>query len=210
MFEKEIDYVKKYLLAHNGDISRRSQETFRHRSEHVIRVKNWCEKIIESLSIEKKKSLDIEAIYLAAIFHDVGYGSEHFKNSHGIEGAMIFKEYALNNNYDINLINKVYNMIYIHQDKSLIDKKINEELLILMEADMLDEEGSMSIVWDLLTLGQTFPQSYEEALFKLEDYSAKILNRNPMKHELAYKAWENKQKLVRMFIDNLKEDLFIK
>lgn len=209
MWEKEIKFVQNYLITHNGDKSPRIQETFRHRTEHVVRVLKWANLIIDSLSFEERKNINKDVIELAAIFHDVGYGSEHFKNSHGIESSQIFKEYALGNGFDEQLINEVYNMIYIHQNKALLNMNISENLRILMEADMLDEEGAMSIVWDLITLGQTFPQSYEEALYKLTDYSAKILKNNPMRHKASIEAWENKQKLVKKFIDSLKKDLFI-
>lgn len=209
MLEKEIEYVQEFISSTNGDKSPRELETFRHRCEHVVRVLNWVNRIIESLDDNKKEELDLYAIRLAAVFHDVAYGIEHFKNSHGIEGAMIFKEYALKNNFDLELINKVYNMIYIHQDKTLLKQNISEELTILIEADMLDEEGAMGIVWDLLTLGNFRPKSYKEALNKIESYSAKILKENPMKHQYAFNEWAKKQELVKNFILSLKQDLFL-
>lgn len=209
MWEEEIEFVKKTLIKNNGNDSPRSDETFRKRNEHCVRVLNWSRRIVSSLSEEERNKLDIEALELASIFHDVGYGVESFKNSHGIEGSEIFKQYAIEHNFDKNLIDKVVHMIYVHQDKTLLERNISEELKILMEADMMDEEGSLAICWDLLTLGRHDIKTFKEALDKIESYSAHILTYNPMKHKYAIKEWEKKQNLIKEFIYSMRHDLFL-
>lgn len=209
MYEEELDYVSKYLIAHNGDNSPRINETFRHRSRHVYNVYRWAIRIVNELETIKQAKINQNALYLACIFHDVGYGSEHFHNSHPIEGADIWKEYAISKNLDNDLISYVYYLIRMHSNKELLQNKDTPlELIILMEADWLDEEGAMSICWDLITLGHDNPTSYEEALNKVEKYSAHILNVNPLITMPGRKYWREKQELVRNFIRELKFDLF--
>ena len=208
MWEKEIDFVKEQLIKQNGDNSPRQAETFRHRHEHLIRVLHFCRKIIDSMSYDERNVLNIDAIELAAIFHDVGYGVESFKNSHGIEGSEIFKGYALKNGFPNDLVDTVYNMILVHQDKTLLEKDdISNELRVLMEADMLDEEGALGISWDLLTLGYNGCNNYEEAYQKVMNYSAHILSCNPFRYPYSRNMWIKKQKLISDFLDDFKSSL---
>jgi uncharacterized protein len=208
MYGKEIEFVRQFLNETKGDASKREAETFRSRIEHTLRVLNFANKIIENLSFEEQQKLDLEAIRLTCIFHDVAYGIESFKNSHGIEGSKVFRQYA-KDKYDPKLIEKVCEYIYVHQDKELIySTSIPEELRIVLEADILDEEGSLGIAWDLMTLGQTKPKNYIEAINKIQGFSAHILQNNPMKHKYSYDLWAKKQKLIKDFLDDFNESLY--
>ena len=209
MLEKEIKYVTDFLISTNGNDSRRSQESFRKRSEHSKRVLQYAIDIVNNLKPEEKKGLDENIIYTAVIFHDVGYGVESFYNSHPIEGSMIYMNYAKDNNVDLEFAKKVSELILHHSDKENILKyDVNEQ--VLMEADMMDEEGAMSICWDLMTLGQTMPKNYEEALEKIKNYSLRILNKNLMVHEYPKKIWKEKQEFVKKFYNELEKELFKK
>lgn len=209
MYENELKYVKDYLLAHDGDKSRRDSETFRKRSKHTINVLKWAQRIVDELDPETVKTLDLEALYLACVFHDIGYGSEYYKNSHAIEGSEIWKNYADDHKLDLDLTDHVYYLIRMHSEKILLMKESPLELVILMEADWLDEEGAMSICWDNMTLGLTYPQGYEEALEKIKKYSAHILKENPLVTKPGRKYWRRKQEFVKKFINELEFDLFL-
>ncbi len=209
-FEKEFEYVKDYLTTTNGELSRRETETFRKRSEHIKNVCTWCLRIYNELDEIFKSRVSLDCILLAATFHDVAYGVESFYNSHPLEGAQIWKEYAIRNNYDINKIEYVSFLIKEHSNKELLKEKDTPlELIILMEADILDEEGAMSICWDMINLSYKHPQSYLDCYYKIIKYSAHILNENPMKTKPAIRYWQNKQNLVKEFINQLEFDLNI-
>lgn len=209
-YEEEFNYVKQYLINTKGESSRRETETFRKRSNHSYNVYNWCLRIYNALDISIKNTISLDSILYAAIFHDVGYGKESFHNSHPIQGANIWKEYALKNIKDQNLIEYVYFLIKEHSNKELLkDDNTPLELIILMEADILDEEGAMSICWDMINLASKKPQSYLDCYDKIIKYSAHILNENPMITLPAIKYWQNKQKLVKEFIEQLEFDLNI-
>ena len=58
---------------------------FRSRFQHSIRVLHWCERLVEGLD-----NVDTEALYTAAIFHDIGYAdrdNEHHAQCAGISGV---------------------------------------------------------------------------------------------------------------------------
>lgn len=209
-FEKEFEYVKKYLITTNGELSRRETETFRKRSEHIKNVCTWCLRIYNELDEITKSRVLIDCILLAATFHDVAYGVESFHNSHPLEGAQIWQEYAIRNNYDINKIEYVSFLIKEHSNKELLKEKDTPiELIILMEADILDEEGAMSICWDMLNLAYKKPQSYLDCYYRIIKYTGHILSSNPMITSPAKKFWLNKQKLIKEFIKQLEYDLNI-
>lgn len=208
--DNEIKYVKEYLKKTNGENSRRREETFRKRSEHIKNVNTWCLRIYNELDETTKTQVSLACILLAATFHDVAYGVESFHNSHPLEGAQIWKEYAINNNYNINIIEYVSFLIEKHSNKELLKEKDTPlELIILMEADMLDEEGAMSICWDMINLAYKKPQGYLDCYNKLIKYTAHILDNNLMVTKPAIKFWSSKQNLVKEFIKQLEYDLNI-
>ena len=146
-------------------------------------------------------------LYTAAIFHDVGRG--YSKEDHAHIGALIFKEYAKNHNFSEEFTNKVYDLIDHHSDKNQIkDKNSSNELVLLLEADLLDEEGALGIVWDLMALGKMENKDYYDAMEALK-HAKHILKQDYMVTPLAKEIWEHKKELVRVFTCDLAKDLFL-
>ncbi len=209
MFEREIEYMKEFLHNNAGNDSRRKEETFRKRDLHMQNVFGWAKRIYNELDETLQKMIDVKSLYLACLFHDIGYGFEEYKNSHPLQSGDIWLKYA-NGKYDDNTINFVYFLISRHSNKELFkDNTTPLELIILMESDWLDEEGSMSICWDLMVEGQKNPQSYSNGLARIKKYSSHILTKNPMVTAPAKKYWTHKQEFVTNFIKELEFDLFI-
>lgn len=77
-----------------------------------------------------------------------------------------------------------------------------------MEADLLDEEGAMGIVWDCMTLGNAHVNSYGNAYTHIMESSNKP-EPNPMVTPRAIQIWEHKKKIAAEFAEELKEDLMI-
>jgi uncharacterized protein len=85
----------------------------------------------------------------------------------------------------------------------------NPEFIIVLEADLLDEEGSLGIVWDLLAAGQKNAMSYLDAIDEIKKHSIHILSQDFMKTPTAIKIWDEKKNLVKDFVSQLYEDLFM-
>ena len=83
------------------------------------------------------------------------------------------------------------------------------ELIILMEADLLDETGALSVVWDCMMEGSEQIQTFDKAYNHIMNYSYKSINVNPMVTAKAKEFWENKQNLMKEFVDQLSFDLGI-
>ena len=196
-----IDFVKKTLEDNDAIIDKRHNFVFRNRFEHSVRVFKW----VKRLSVDFD-DLDYDVALTAALFHDVGYANGQM--NHHILSKEIFISYAKENKFGDEFINKVSYIIENHSDKSLLKTTKNKELILVLEADLLDEEGSMGIVWDLLAAGKT-ANSYVAAIDAIKRHSIHILSQDYMITPTAIKIWDEKKNLVKDFISQLYEDLFI-
>lgn len=143
-YEAMLLYVKKVLEENNAIRSPNLKFSFRNRYEHIKRVFNWCSKLLED-----KPNCNKEMVLTAAIFHDIGYCKG--KDNHAHFSAMLFIEYAKKHNMDYEFMMHTADIISLHSDKSLLkEDNIPDELVLLLEADLLDEEGALGIVWDLM------------------------------------------------------------
>jgi uncharacterized protein len=89
----------------------------------------------------------------------------------------------------------------------LEDEKTPLELVILMEADLLDETGALSVIWDCMAEGARGEQSYLNTYRHLEEFSGRILRKSPMKTDKAKEIWSGKQEFLREFLRELAYDL---
>ena len=202
-FQKMLNYVKKVLEENDAIRPTNPRHQFRSRYTHTLRVLEWCKRI---KSDKPKCNLDI--LYTAAIFHDSGYAVN--KNNHAYFSSKIFIDYAKENNFNQDFIDKVSNIVLSHSDKKLLnDPSSSDELILLLEADLLDEEGALGIIWDLMAEGQNNPSDYGSALNALWIHSAHILNQDYMVTPLAKEYWNKKKEIVKNFISDIEEDLFI-
>ena len=110
---------------------------------------------------------------------------------------------------DKDFIDEVSYIILNHSEKELLKTTNNHNFIIMMEADLLDEEGALGILWDLLSAGYNETPSYYSALDELNKHSAHILSQDFMVSKTAKFYWNNKKRLVLEFIESINDDLFI-
>lgn len=200
MYEEYLDFVKNYLIEHKGLISDNPNQTFRSRYEHTKRVLKWLDIISEGMDIDR------EALYMAAVFHDVGYEDKD-KKEHGKRGAKVFENFAREKGFEEAFIEKVSSMIALHSDKKLLGSDIPLELTLLMEADQMDEEGTLRVIWDCLVTGKIGATDYKDAYDRMMEFKNDMPN--AMVTPKAQQIWEKKRKLYLAFLEQLESDLFI-
>jgi uncharacterized protein len=199
-------FVKETLTKNLGEVSPKPFESFRSRSEHSLRVVEWVK------IISKPFKVDHEALCIAALFHDVGRKDKN-NDEHGEIGANIFLEYAKEHLKDMSeeRIELIKYLIINHSDKTLLKKKDTIiELVLLQEADILDEEGILSVLWDNLKLAHQNPKSYLDSYHKTKKYVDKVLKEDPVITRISKKYWKKKQKFLKRVIKEMEHDLFIK
>lgn len=195
---KEFEYVKKLF---DENKKHREEYSFRDKLEHTKRVYVWANRLLEHEEANK------EVVLTAAIFHDVGYiysGKEHPKYS-----AEICREYMQNAKYENQFIDKVAGIVANHGNKELLnDPNASKEQILLIEADCLDESGTLSILRDALSEGTKSEVSYNNVYKRLCERSiVKRPNSFYCVTNTAKKFWTEKQRLYIKFLDNLKSDL---
>ena len=203
-FNKMLDFVNETLKENNAIKSKNEHHKFRDRFKHSYRVYLWVERLASDFP-----NCNLDALKAAAIFHDSGYAVD--KENHALYSKEIFLKYVKDNpeEFDGDTVTKVVYLISHHSDKTLIKTTDNIELILLLEADLLDEEGAMGILWDLLAKGHKGVDDYEEALDEIYKHSIHILNQDFMVTPLAKKYWDKKKEMVKNFVHELKLDLFL-
>lgn len=203
LYKEYLKYVKDYLTTHNGNVPSNHLMAFRSKYQHTLRVLGWAKRLAEG-----RNDVNIEVLYTAAIFHDIGNANEG-RETHAERGANAFYEYGVENKMDLSFIESVKNLIFLHSSKELLkEKDIPIELILLMEADLLDEEGALRMVWYTLDKGISGANSYEEVYEHIVMGNNKRLV-NPMVTEKAKYYWEEKQKLVEIFTKQLEDDIYV-
>lgn len=201
MYEEHLNYVKNYFNLH-GDIPINPLLAFRSKYQHTMRVLGWSKRLAEG-----REDVDKNALYMAVIFHDIGYTEG--KEFHAERGAQLFNEYGIKVKMDISVIEKVKKLISLHSSKELLKEKNTPiELVILIEADLLDEEGALRMVWYSLDKGITGAKSYEDVYKHIVMGNNKRLV-NPMVTKKAQYYWNEKQKLVETFTKQLRDDIML-
>lgn len=204
MFQQYLQYVKDYLLQNGGYYPPNPQYNFRSKYEHTLRVLKWCKVLVEDIPLVNQ-----EVLYTAAIFHDVGYGNGEDKSLHAEESARVFEEYAKEQNMDIAFAEQVTYLIKMHSNKELLNvPDAMPELVLLMEADLLDEEGALRVIWYCATKAIQGADSYFDIWDFIKMGSNKRLD-NPMVTPIAKKLWDQKINLVNQFQEELLKDINI-
>lgn len=203
-FNNMLEYVKNILEDNNSIKSKNPNHQFRNRFKHSYRVYLWVKRLAEDFP-----NCDLDVLKCAAIFHDSGYA--YGKKDHAISSKYIFMNYVYEHKkeFEDDLVKKVCYIIENHSNKDLIKTSSNIELILLLEADLLDEEGAMGILWDLLAKGHKGVNDYDEALDEIYKHSIHILNQDYMVTPLAKKYWNIKKELVKDFVNAIKFDLFL-
>ena len=136
-FNNMLEFVHEILKENDALKPHKPNQCFRNRFEHSKRVYKWAKRLAVDCP-----NIDLDICLTACIFHDVGYA--YGQDNHPINSAKIFKEYANKMNFEKEFIEKVSNIILVHSDKNLLkDDSSSPDLIILLEADLLDEEGAL-------------------------------------------------------------------
>ena len=201
-----LNFVKETLYNSGNDKKDIKYQSFRSRFSHTERVLNWCKRLSRAYS----GSVTEYVLFVSARLHVVRYAisNDEAVLPHAEASADIFKNYC--NIYDVSYIPIISDNISLHSNKSLLKQNGTPiELILLMEADLLDETGALSILFDCMSSGEHHSDSYEAAYKHIRKFSCRIFDDDPMVTPEAIRIWEGKKELVKMFVHSLAIDLNI-
>ncbi len=129
---------------------------------------------------------------------------------HAQHSAEIFANRASQYAIDPATARLAQTLILEHSNKRRMkEENTPMELILLMEADLLDETGALSIIWDSMAEGGCKEQSFERTFRHIRAYTHMTLAANPMITPRAKHYWQEKQALVAEFLRQLEQDLAI-
>ena len=194
-YSEVIEYVKK-MTAENG---RPSNYPFRSRYEHTMRVYRWA------IKLQAKLGGDIDIIAIAALLHDVGWDSERPHEEVGAELAVDFLDEL---GVEPEIIKRVGEIIMIHEDKDT-EAELSLECKIVMDADLLDEVGAVSVIWDSMATACEDEPSYKKAYYRIKNYYR--INKPKIrrcKTDAARAEYTKRMQLLESYINQLEKELF--
>lgn len=189
-----IDYVRREI--NSG--SRESAFKFRDRFKHTLRVLKWAERIWEF------EGGDLEVIKIASIFHDAGWDDEIH---HAIVSRNIASDYLNNIDIDERKKEKILEAIKNHSFRDG-EKPLNLESYIVMDADILDEVGALSILWDAMAEGYEKKSSYRSAYERISRYTKELIERKiELKTNAGRRFYEERLEVLENYLNELAFEL---
>ena len=205
-YETLFDYVKEALAVYDehGGVARTGIKFSRY--EHTERVYRWMMILAEEFSYE----IDMESLQIATIFHDIGYSfNKESMRTHAQDGAVLAREYLESIGYPEEKREFICNLIHRHSDKAVLHEEDTPmELILLMEADLLDDTGAHAIIMDTWIRTTKENMSFEAILEHVKMFSWRQMQENPMRTEKARRIWEEKKELTNKFVESLTVDLY--
>lgn len=204
MYADMIEYVKKYF--DNTDNPRSKFDTkypFRNNFDHCVRVYNWA------LRINRLEKADENIVAIASIFHDVGK-AYNMEISHAEISADVCKAYLKKLQYPEYKILRIVQAIKVHPFKEDTNIHLYPEDKILMDADLLDEVGALTAVWDsMATALEARPDYLKVYNRSLKFYNKVASKREVLKTPTGRAFYDERLKFLNSFIENLGFELGI-
>lgn len=196
-YDELMNYVKDLMISS----SRKIYYSFRDRYNHTLRVLKWAERLQEI------EGGDLEVIRIAAIFHDVGWSDEI---PHGTVSKQLADEYLTGINYDPDKKEKVLEAIENHSNRKNASGLCLESYIV-MDADILDEVGAISILWDAMATTYQENPSYKMAYERIKKFTAEIKGKKDrLKTSSGKKFYEERIKFIDQFLNELEFELNLK
>jgi len=206
-----LDFVEKELSYKNSENIGAKKDIDYNRFSHTKRVLGWAKRLYD-LSPAKER-LNYENIIIATIFHDVGRNaSEITKEPHAKAGIPITREYLLNHGFEKERVEQICYLVGEHSNKERMynEPDLDPNLVLLMEADLLDDMGALGIVMDCMIVEKRNPNAvFEDCYDHIMRFTNRIQKDNPMVTDEGKRLWDEKTKLVEDFVTQLKQDIEI-
>jgi len=148
-------FVKRFAEEHDPlGTKLETRFPFRRLYEHGFR----CAKCAERISAVEGG--DAEVAVVSALFHDIGKSVDNTRPGHAEKGAEICGAYLASVGFDREKAARIVAIVrnHIHHGS---DGPI--EALVESDADLLDETGAMTVLWDAMAVGADKGPSYMAA-----------------------------------------------
>ena len=178
------------------------------RYEHTKRVLGWAKRLYDATP--DKTGLRYEDLMIATIFHDVGRAvSDRSGTDHAAAGVPITRNWLLSNGYDSARAEYISNLVGSHSEKwRMHDPATDRNLLMLMEADLMDDMGLLGIVMDtMIVRGRKADATFYDCYNHYERYTHPMQHDCPMVTPEAKAFWTEKTESTDRFVEQYRRDI---
>lgn len=192
---EEASEEAKRLIINQG----RKSQPFRNRFEHTMRVLKWADRI------HRIEGGDFEIIQFAIFFHDAGWSDTV---DHALIGAELAEKYLLGKNVDPLLVDRIVSAARTHNKRDEHQESLPIENLIVMDADLLDEVGVTTLVWDAMATAIEDSPSYIRVIEKDLEYFRKAKEKTIyLKTETGKKFYNERIAVWEMCLSHFRYEL---
>lgn len=207
MYDEMFEYVREVLDTYDSEGGRSQYKIYFNRLKHIKRVYKNVHNIYRELEDKLKQEIDLEALEIATIFHDSGYGQIEHKN-HAFMSEKICRNYLIQHNYTKEKIDFISYIVGNHSNKELLHiEDTPMELVILMEADLLDVIGAHGIVMDVWMEALQENASFESMLDHIKKFTYDEMCTRKLRTEPGKRLWDEKKALTTEFVRQYEIDL---
>jgi uncharacterized protein len=177
----------------------RMSQPYRDRYEHTLRVLTWAERI------QKVEGGDMDVISLAVLFHDSGW-SETI--NHSLASADLAEKFLAEKQVAPRLVDRIVSAVMTHNMREIPKEELPLENRIVMDADLLDELGVTTLVWDALAAAGEADPGYVKIFEKDQKYySCAAKKGSQLKTETGMKLYQERLKIWGLLLENLAYEL---
>lgn len=209
-----LDFVKKTLgetqTEGEGGVGVHKTEFGYTRYEHTKRVLAWAKRLYDATP--DKTGLRYDDLMIATVFHDVGRAVTASRGGdHAKAGVPITRDYLLGRGFDADRAEYIAGLVGAHSDKwNMRNPDIDRNLLMLMEADLLDDMGLLGIVMDtLIVRARKEDATFYDCYNHYERYTHPMQHDCPVVTPEARAFWDEKTEAVEQFIKLYRRDILI-
>ena len=149
-----ISYVHGFIEARDSIATKLPvRYPFRRLAGHCYRTYRWAQRIQEC------EGGDLEIVEIAALFHDIGKCLDCTSDGHARAGAEVCGQYLMSQGYDDEKTSRIVYVVRNHVH-SVGGVPLSLEAHIVRDADLLDEVGALTVLWDAMAAGAERLQSY--------------------------------------------------
>lgn len=193
-FKRIMDYAKERII----EIKRPVKHHFRDRYHHMLRVMKWGERI------QAIEGGDIDVVRTACMLHDIGW---HDRINHAVISRRLSEEFLRGIGYEADKLPKVLEAIEFHNARES-NRGFNLETWIVMDADILDEVGAISCVWDAMATCYDTDANYQKAYQRIVDNALRLRKeRKLLKTDAGRRFYDERLAFIDSFLREMDFEL---
>jgi len=203
MQERISELVKEYIESHDPIGTKLGARfPFRRLYGHCVRCATWARRLAVA------EGADVEVAEISALFHDVGKAVDSTVQGHAEVGADVCNEVLTSVGFDEEKKHRIVAIVRNHIHHAS-DDQASLEARVESDADLLDEVGALTVLWDAMAEGTASDCSYATAFERIAQAAEHLSSKgdNAYHTQSAKRIFNERTGFLQLFVDNLGYEL---